>query len=76
MFFFCKKNKKAPLAHLITCVVERPELEVPDVAVCVSSLEIIMYVYKVGTKRWIRKCILTIDKLLISICISGILALY
>lgn len=34
--FFCKKNKKAPLAHLISRVVERPELEVPDVTAGVS----------------------------------------
>lgn len=44
VLFFCfvflkKNNKKAPLAHLITCVVERPELDVPDVTFCVSSLE-------------------------------------
>lgn len=44
VLFFCfvflkKNNKKAPLAHLITCVVERPELDVPDVTFYVSSLE-------------------------------------
>lgn len=56
VLFFCfvflkKNNKKAPLAHLITCVVERPELDVPDVTFCVSSLERAVLVGSSDT-RW------------------------
>lgn len=34
-FVFLKKNKKAPLAHVITRVVEGTGLDIPDGNVCV-----------------------------------------